>query len=182
MLTNLTKKDLTWVLKAVSHNDTRPQLQYAHYLPDTKKLVATDSFRLHELSIDLGEEPLIFYKVPPSDDERKPFPDYHRWIKLKGEPQIVVIDKQKLKQEKEIEKQKKEETRINNRWKRSLHRTKYTHYVMTESFLGFNEARINLDYLLDALGSDTWDYYPTSCLSCQYFVSGHRLAMVMPVK
>jgi hypothetical protein len=50
----ITKKDLTWVLKAASKpNSMRPALAFAYYLPDTKKLVATDSFRLHELSVDL---------------------------------------------------------------------------------------------------------------------------------
>lgn len=53
MQTSLTKNQLAFLSEATANPNIRPALSYIYYNPTTKKAVSTDSFRLHEISIDL---------------------------------------------------------------------------------------------------------------------------------
>ena len=77
----LTKNQLAYILSATSEkNWIRPTLQYAYYLADTKVVVSTDAYHLHEIqNVDLWTENLIIddkgiHTIPQTYIHK--FPDY----------------------------------------------------------------------------------------------------------
>jgi hypothetical protein len=59
-MVSLSKKQLAFLASSTAEGNIRPTLAYIYYLSDKKVCVSTDSFRLHELSIDLGDDDIIF--------------------------------------------------------------------------------------------------------------------------
>lgn len=93
----LTPNQLKYILTSVAW-PVRPTLQFAYYFPENKRLVSTDAFRLHELSIDLWEEPWIIDK----DGTLKPipkgysFPQYERFFSPKNQRHQVTLFKDNI--------------------------------------------------------------------------------------
>lgn len=95
----LTKKQISYLTESTANPWVRPTLAYVYYLPETKKIVSTDSFRLHELSIDLWEERLYFNdkgeSFTPSPLGR--FPDYEGFFPKDTRKYNVLVDSENLK-------------------------------------------------------------------------------------
>ena len=96
----LTKNQLAFVLESIAWS-VRPTLQYAYYLPESKVLVSTDSFRLHELKVDLWDEPFLIDKngkrhaPPPSYI----FPFYKNFFPSDDVQKIpVLFDQKRIKE------------------------------------------------------------------------------------
>lgn len=87
----LTPSQIKYIMVSTASKDIRPTLQYAYYFPETKKLASTDSFRLHELSIDLWEEAWIMWTdwvfLPVPDGYK--FPNYTSFFP--DSPSITTI-------------------------------------------------------------------------------------------
>lgn len=85
---SLSKNILAFLAESTASPKVRPTLSYIYYNPTTKKAVSTDSFRLHEISIDLWENQLLFdtkwniYQPyeKPLDYHGYNFPDYENFF------------------------------------------------------------------------------------------------------
>ncbi len=51
--TTLSKNQLAFLIESTAWAGIRPTLAYIYYNPTTKRIASTDSFRLHEIEIDL---------------------------------------------------------------------------------------------------------------------------------
>ena len=95
----LTKKQMDYLTESTGTPWIRPTLAYVYYLPEVKKAVSTDSFRLHEVSIDLWDMPLYFNKkgesFTPTPIGR--FPNYEGFFPTDTRKYNVLVDCDKLK-------------------------------------------------------------------------------------
>lgn len=104
---SLTKNQLAFLAESTASQSIRPTLAYIYYNPVTKSVASTDSFRLHEIKIDLWTDRLLFdtkwniYQPyeKPLDYHGYNFPDYESFFPTEEQaPRFpVLIDIEILK-------------------------------------------------------------------------------------
>lgn len=104
---SLTKNQLAFLAESTSHPNIRPTLSYIYYNPVTKSVASTDSFRLHEIKIDLWPDQLLFdtkgnvYQPyeKPLDYHGYNFPDYENFFPTEEQAPLfpALIDIEVLK-------------------------------------------------------------------------------------
>lgn len=80
----LSKNQLAFLAESTALASIRPTLAYIYYNPITKAIVSTDSFRLHEIQIDLWSDRILFdikgNVFTPSNPKDYNFPDYESFF------------------------------------------------------------------------------------------------------
>lgn len=100
---SLTKNQLAFLAESTAGKSIRPTLSYIYYIPEIKLAVSTDSFRLHELSIDLWSDKILFDSkwnvfTPDNPNDYK-FPDYEKFFPTEEQAPLfpALIDIEILK-------------------------------------------------------------------------------------
>lgn len=80
----LSKNQLAFLAESTALASIRPTLSYIYYNQTTKRIASTDSFRLHEIKIDLWPDRILFDTkgnvFTPTNPKDYNFPDYESFF------------------------------------------------------------------------------------------------------
>ena len=99
----LSKNQLAFLAESTALASIRPTLSYIYYNPVTKAIASTDSFRLHEIKIDLWPDRILFDTkgnvFTPANPNDYKFPDYQNFFPTEQQAPIfpALIDIEILK-------------------------------------------------------------------------------------